>query len=35
MQNVVSGYADTYMVPASHVIDELAEEYGFHKAAND
>ncbi|HEY2156908.1 MAG TPA: hypothetical protein VGH33_14855, partial [Isosphaeraceae bacterium] len=32
MENVVSGYADTYMVPASHVIDELAEEYGFHKA---
>ena len=32
MQNVVSGYGDTYMVPASHVLDELAEEYGFHKA---
>ncbi|SIO13135.1 protein of unknown function [Singulisphaera sp. GP187] len=32
MQNVVSGYANTYMVPASHVIDELAEEFGFHKA---
>ena len=32
MQNVVSGYTGTYMVPASHVLDELAEEYGFHKA---
>ncbi|GAC1473296.1 MAG: hypothetical protein NVSMB9_21690 [Isosphaeraceae bacterium] len=32
MQNVVSGYADTYMIPASHVLDELADEYGFHKA---
>ncbi len=31
-QNVIEGYADTYMVPASHVLDELAEEYGFHKA---
>ncbi len=31
-QNVIEGYADTYLVPASHVIDELAEEYGFHKA---
>ena len=32
MQNVVRGYADTYMVPSSHVLDELAEEYGFYKA---
>jgi Meiotically up-regulated gene 113/Domain of unknown function (DUF4041) len=32
MQNVVSGYADTYMIPASHVLDELADEYGFHRA---
>lgn len=32
MQNVVSGYAGTYMVPASHVLDELAEDYGFHEA---
>src|SRR3954466_2660035 len=32
MQNVVGGYADTYLVPASHILDELAEEYGFHKA---
>ena len=31
-QNAIEGYADTYMVPASHVLDELAEEYGFHKA---
>ncbi|MEO6808052.1 MAG: DUF4041 domain-containing protein [Isosphaeraceae bacterium] len=34
MQNVVAGYADTYLVPASHVLDELAEEYGFHKAGD-
>ena len=31
-QNAIEGYADTYIVPASHVIDELAEEFGFHKA---
>lgn len=32
MENVVSRYGNTYMVPASHVLDELAYEYGFHKA---
>lgn len=32
MQNVITGYGNTYMVPASHMLDELAEEYGFHKA---
>lgn len=32
MENIVSGYGDTYLVPASHVIDDLAEEYAFHKA---
>jgi hypothetical protein len=31
MENVVSGYAGTYMVPASQLLDELAEEYGFHE----
>ncbi len=31
-RNVIEGYADTYTVPASHVLDELAEEFGFHKA---
>jgi hypothetical protein len=31
-ENVIEGYANTYMVPASHVLDELAEEYGFHNA---
>lgn len=32
MRNTVEGYAGTYLVPAAHVLDELAEEYGFHKA---
>jgi hypothetical protein len=32
MQNVVSGYGGTYMVPAAHILDELAEEYGFNQA---
>ena len=32
MQNVVGDYADIYMVPSSHVLDELAEEYGFNEA---
>lgn len=31
-QNLIEGYADTYIVPASHLLDELAEEYGFHEA---
>ena len=31
MQNVVGGYSETYMVPATHVLDDLAEEYGFHR----
>ena len=31
-QNVIEGYADTYMVPTSDLLDELAEEYGFHHA---
>jgi hypothetical protein len=32
MQNVISGYEGTYLVPASHILDELADEYGFHQA---
>jgi hypothetical protein len=32
MQNVVSGYQGRYLIPASHVLDDLAEEYGFDKA---
>ncbi len=32
MKNIVDGYGDTYMVPPAHILDELAEEYGFHKA---
>jgi len=32
MKNVVSGYGDSYLVPAHHVLDEWAYDYGFHKA---
>ena len=35
MENVVSGYGGTYMVPATHMLDELAEEYGFHQAGEN
>ena len=31
MQNVVSGYGDTYMVPPAHIFEEAADEYGLHK----
>ncbi|WP_435020198.1 DUF4041 domain-containing protein [Tundrisphaera sp. TA3] len=31
-QNVIEGYAGTYVLSASHMLDELSEEYGFHKA---
>jgi vacuolar-type H+-ATPase subunit I/STV1 len=32
MQNVVSGYGGIYMVPSEHILDELAEDYGFDQA---
>jgi len=32
MENVVTGYGGTYKVPAAHMFDELADEYGFHRA---
>jgi hypothetical protein len=32
MQNVVGNYGGTYLIPASHLLDELAEEYGFRQA---
>jgi myosin heavy subunit len=32
MENVIKGYDGTYMVPPSHILDELANEYGFHRA---
>jgi hypothetical protein len=32
MQNAVEGYGDSYIVPAAHILDELAEDYGFHRA---
>jgi len=30
MKNRIEGYGDTYLVPADHVLDELAYEFGFH-----
>ncbi|WZP00819.1 DUF4041 domain-containing protein [Isosphaeraceae bacterium EP7] len=32
LQNRIEGYSGVYMVPASHILDELAEEFGFSKA---
>src|SRR4051812_9060477 len=29
MEKVAGGYSDTYLVPASHLLDEVAEEEGF------
>ncbi len=31
-KNQVEGYSGVYIVPASHFLDELAEDYGFHDA---
>jgi hypothetical protein len=31
-KNRIEKYAGIYIVPATHVLDELAEEYGFNKA---
>jgi hypothetical protein len=32
MRNAVEGYGDRYMKPGETILDELAAEYGFHKA---
>ena len=32
MENALSGYKDVYAVPGTHVLDELADEYAFHRA---
>ena len=32
MQNAMGDYLNTYAVPASHILDDLADEFGFHKA---
>lgn len=32
MENAVEGYGERYMVSGATVLDELAEEYGFHNA---
>lgn len=32
LQNKIKGYEGTYLVPPGHVLDELAEEFGFSKA---
>ncbi len=31
-ERVAKGYPNTYLEPSQHVLDELAYEYGFHKA---
>ncbi len=32
LKNRIDGYGDTYLIPADHVLDELAYDYGFHKS---
>src|SRR5262249_39651227 len=32
MENVMEGYTSIYTVPSTHIIDELADEYGFDAA---
>lgn len=32
MKNVIEGYGDRYLLPAFHVLDELANEYAFDEA---
>jgi hypothetical protein len=32
LQHTVEGYQGMYPVPPAHLLDELAEEYGFHRA---
>src|SRR5206468_2152745 len=32
LQNRIENYGDVYVVPPAHILDELAEEFGFSKA---
>jgi len=32
MRNAIDGYREIYTVPAEHVLDDLAYDYGFHQA---
>jgi len=32
MRNAIDGYREIYTVPAEHVLDDLAYDYGFHHA---
>lgn len=32
MKNIIAGYGDAYIVPTYHLLDDLAEEFGFTEA---
>ncbi|MBX8529527.1 DUF4041 domain-containing protein [Pseudomonas cichorii] len=32
MKNIIEGYGDAYIVPTYHLLDDLAEEFGFTEA---
>lgn len=32
MENALSGYGGSYAIPSDHLLDELAEDYGFKRA---
>ncbi len=32
LKNRIEGYGDSYLVPAEHVLDDLAYDFGFHKS---
>ena len=35
MKNMVEGYGNEYLVPTDSILDQLAEEYGYDKAARN
>jgi len=35
MKNIVEGYGNEYLVPKDSILDQLAEEYGYDKAARN
>ncbi len=35
MKNIIEGYGDQYLVPASSLLDDLADEFGFTEAGEE
>lgn len=33
MEHAVDGYQDAYLIPADHILDDMAEEFGFNSSA--